>query len=614
MANINNNVVGRRPKKNNFNLSHERLMSGQIGKLHVVDRYPVTAGDRFDSNVSFIMRFAPLSAPAMVRMNVHFHAFFVPNRIITPRTSSDSQWERHFLSLGKPSEDVPILPRLVGAKYIDDTWLGDYGDDGVTEYLRPDQWCIGSLADDLGLRVESYDYLDSVKNNGYSLRIPLGLSLLPFLGYQKIYQDFYRRDQIEREMALPLNLETLYVGDFSLGGWIQDESTTSAGGATKDPWIPSTLFDIKTRNYERDYFTSALPEPQFGDDVIIGGSDVSGGFDMRVTNFLLHSAQSTVGLTTGPEVFLNPGSSSPRLSADFSSNSSSPAIVPVVWNFGDADYGVTNTLHVDSVDGITLGNFTVNELRLAMQLQGVREKINRGGTRYLEMMHSIYGVTVPDARLQRAQFLGGASFPVTIGEVVQTSESQNTPQGTITGKALSAGGNRLFRNKFEFVEAGQVFIIMSVTPRTSYMGGTPRDFYFKNPEDWYIPDFDHLGEDVIYTRELYSPYVSKWETEQNRIFEEEFGYTPRYSYYKQGHSIATGVFREQNDNWSVTREFNSEPKLNVSFIKADKEDFDRIFEFENLVNTPNEHFYCQIVHNLRGKRPMSKYSTPFTFY
>lgn len=601
MATINNNVIGRRPNKNNFNLSHERLMSGQIGKLHVVDRYPVTAGDRFDSNISFLMRFAPLSSPAMVRFNVHFHAFYVPYRIITSRTSTESQWERHFLSLSKGKEDVPVLPTLRGSKFVDDSWLNDYGDFGVREYIRPDQWSIGSLADDLGLRVESYDTLESYLGQGISFTVP-SISLLPFLGYQKIYQDFYRRDQIEREMALPLNLEYLYVSDLSLGGYVQDESATTKGGLTKDPWIPSTLFDIKTRNYERDYFTSALPEPQFGDDVVVGDGEVrvtaGAGATLFTDDFgLIIKSSSVVGNSFG--------SVGGRL-GDIDNL--------VVGSFNFLDSSVPGRIGISALEGVSSNAFTINELRLAMQLQGVREKINRGGTRYLEMMHSIYGVTVPDARLQRAQFLGGASFPVTIGEVVQTSESKTTPQGTITGKALSAGGNKLFRNKFEFTEAGQVYIIMSVTPRTSYMGGTPRDFYFQYPEDWYIPDFDHLGEEYILKGELYSPYFTSNIENISSMVRSEFGYTPRYSFYKQGHSIATGVFREQNDNWSVTREFNVEPSLNVSFIKAEKDDFDRIFEFKNLDNTPNEHFYCQIVHNLYGKRPMSKYSTPYTFY
>lgn len=604
MARINENVVGRRPKKNNFNLSHERLMTGQIGKLHVVDRYPVTAGDRFDSSVAFLMLFEPLATPAMVRMNVHFHAFYVPNRIITPRNSTQSTWEQHFMSLGKPSEDVPVLPYINGSIKITQAWVDEFGDNGTREHLRPDQWAVGSLADDLGLCVYSYAEFNS--NVGSTFRLPSsGLSLLPFLGYHRIYQDFYRRDQIEREMALPLSLHAASISDFDSWDYVDDERSETG---EVDPFIPSRLFDIQTRNYERDYFTSALPEPQFGDDVIVGDNEVyiSDRAGIQVAPFMLQAGTGTYP-NGEPLLFYNQGKS--FVSAD----NQETGIGPIYFRPEDDDS--SNEFKITGLTGISTNSFTINELRLAMQLQGVKEKINRGGTRYLEMMRSIYGVTVPDARLQRAQFLGGASFPVTIGQVVQTSETANTPQGTLTGRGTSAGGNQLFRSKFEFTEPGQVYIIMSVTPRTSYMGGTPRDFLFKYPEDWYVPDFDHLGEEEIYSIQLSSEHITNWDQQlYDSRMKKTFGYTPRYSYYKQGHSTATGTFRNIDDTWSVTREFKFIPSLSTDFIKAEKEDFERIFAVQDVEGDPIVHFKAQIVHNLIGKRPMSKYSTPYTFY
>ncbi len=606
MANINNNVSYRRPSKNNFNLSHERLMTGQIGKLHVVDRYPVTAGDRFDSGLSYLMLFEPLATPAMVRMNVHFHAFFVPNRIITPSTSRDSIWERHFLSLGRESKDVPILPYLTGSRALDFDFFTDEDHIKKVTFTYED-WSVGSLADDLGLNVYTYDEFQDGVSAGKRFRLPSsGISLLPFLGYHRIYQDFYRRDQIEREMALPLNLGRCDISNIL--EWEYDEDDRVNDPLLHvDKFDPKRLFRLETRNYERDYFTSALPEPQFGDDVVVGDGQVglqpnTDGI-IHLRNFMLSSSPGVNGNTNFVDGVI--------------SVNSSPQYLHTVTNavIGFDQPAVNDGLAITGIENVFANTFTINELRLAMQLQGVREKINRGGTRYLEMMRTIYGVTIPDARLQRAQFLGGATFPVTIGQVLQTSETAETPQGTRVGNGTSAGGQGLFRSKFEFVEPGQVYVIMSVTPRTSYMGGTPKDFLFKYPEDWYVPDFDHLGEEEIKVSELASEYLTTFDqfTYDHRQ-DLTFGYTPRYSYYKQGHSTATGTFRNIDDTWSVTREFTFFPTLNTSFIKADKEDFERIFAVQNVEHDPVVHFKAQIVHSLRGKRPMSKYSTPFTFY
>ena len=587
MSNIFQNVKSPRKRYNNFNLGRENLLSGQIGKLIPIQCDEVVPGDRWKQSVGFLLRFAPLSAPAMARFNVHFHSFYVPNRIITTENSNESTFEKFVKSIGKDSSEVPTLPRFVcsGSMLLSDDTL-DAG------YFNYSMCKVGSLWDYLGLPTSElgsdWKYKDTI-------------NALPFFAYQKIYNDFYRRDQIEPEIMFPVNVGNIEFNRFSSSDFDYNSDDT------EHTWKFGELFKLRSRNYERDYFTSALPTPQFGEDVSIDGSiSWIGG---------LAGSQLTGNITlAGAQIYGNYGDTfTNNQSAVFYGSQTSDPLLPSV------DGSPLNRQIISSQQSIIsqqsgkdlasniASAITVNQLRLAIQLQGIREKINRGGTRYLEIMQSIYGVTVPDARLQRPIYLGGCKNPVSIGAVVQQSESQNTPQGTLTGKATAAGGSNLFSMGYEFKEHGYLLTIMSVTPRTSYYGGIPRKFSKKYPEQFYLPDLDHLGEQEISTQELYYDFSSNDEPRT-------FGYSPHYSEYKAALSSVHGEFRTTLDNWHVSRDFDEVPSLNTEFIHIEPDDVNRIFEFENIENTSNEHFYAQIYIDAVAKRNMSKYSTPWTLY
>lgn len=575
-------VVGSKKRYNNFPLGHEVLTSGQIGKLIPVQCDEIVPGDRFKQNAAFLCRFSPLSAPAMARFNVHFHTFFVPYRIITPETSRESTYEKFIKSIGKPAEEVPILPFMYCNSFTDN----------VNRRFK-----VGSLADYFGFPTE-FQRMPSADR----------VTIFPFLAYQRIYQDFYRRDQIEQEVVFPSNLErvNLESGDNILLAPesdydIDDNQVMACYG---------DLFKLQTRNYERDYFTSALPEPQFGDEVSIGDGNISWitsldnvGIDFELLGGVISADVTGTGALNGNAVWTATGVDTPSILGAIapSGNQSIPLEDSVAFN------GIlTNEMGRSLANNLQGNSITINEFRLAMQLQGIKEKINRVGTRYLEIMQGIYGVRVPDARLQRPVYLGGFKNPVTIGSVMQTSESNTTPQGTLTGQMSASGTNRLCNGGYMFLEHGYLITIMSITPRTSYYGGMPKKFTKKYPEDFYIPDFDHLGEQEITKGELLYTGTD--------IDKETFGYTPRYAELKSSFSTVHGEFRTTLDNWHVSRDFDESPSLNPSFIKAEPEDFDRIFAFQNIPGTSNEHFQMQIYIDIVAKRNMSKYSTPYTLY
>lgn len=580
MSNIFQNVVSSKKRYNNFPLGREILTSGRIGKLIPIQCDEVVPGDRFRISAAFLCRFSPLSAPAMARFNVHFHSFYVPFRIITTETSRESTYEKFIKSIGKPTDEVPILPYIYSSASAN----------------LANRFKVGTLADYLG-------YPTGITSIPQADRI----TAFPFLAYQRIYQDFYRRDQIESEVVYPSNITGLSCSS-------SDSTPLSNNDANydlDDNQVKATygdLFMLQTRNYERDYFTSALPEPQFGDEVAIGDGNISwvNSGTLQLPGVELRgSANFTTPITWGASQTMTTaqwkkiGDGTGELGNGINDSREIGVVYGAQVNINNSN----GNLLASSLQG---NSITINEFRLAMQLQGIKEKINRVGTRYLEIMQGIYDVRVPDARLQRPVYLGGFKNSVTIGSVMQTSETGTTPQGTLTGQMSAAGSNNLCNGGYMFLEHGYVITIMSITPRTSYYGGMPRKYTKKYPEEYYLPQFDHLGEQAIKKGEL--KYTS------TNADNEDFGYTPHYAEYKSALSTVHGEFRTTLENWHVSRDFDTLPALNPSFIKAEPEDFDRIFTFQNVEGTSNEHFQMQVYLDVVAKRNMSKYSTPYTLY
>lgn len=592
MAQIFNSVVSRKPRYNNFNLSREKLLSGRIGQLIPVQVEEVVPGDLFKEDVNFLIRFSPMSAPAMVRFNVHFHSFFVPYRIITPRNGEYSTWEKFIMDLGKPLSEVATLPYLCKGVLS----VSEVNNAPVRPYWK--YFTIGSL----------WDYMDlptaSVFPSTREYFLHKDINLMPFLAYQKVYDDWFRRDQIEVPMLWPLNLGRVQSNNFANSEYEAPEPADDGREFDLSTFL-NNLFILRTRNYERDYFTSALPEPQFGDDVTIGG-DVIAGANAAIslnTSSPIRGYIFNESSVSGEAVFSKLPSQEYSMMMNSENASYTMQLAPIL---SEGQTGLP--FSVASLSGVG-STISINELRLAMQLQGVREKINRGGTRFIEIHQNIYGIAPSDGRLQRVQYLGGFSSPISVGAVIQQSQSADTPQGTLTGNALGANGGRLFKSKRKFDEHGYVVTLMSITPRSSYYGGIPRKFTKLDPIDYYIPDYDHLGEQEIDKTELYAPLETS-----DAPAVETFGYTPRYSELKSSISTVNGEFRTTLDNWHVSRDFVDYPLLSPEFIHAESEDFDRLFTFENIENTSNEHFQAQVYIRLKAKRPMSKYSTPYTFY
>lgn len=577
--NIFNSVPARAPKRSAFSLSHDSKLTFEMGQLIPIFCEPVIPSDRLQVSSQHLIRFAPLQAPIMSNVDVYVHYFFVPNRLIW------KDWET-FITGSKnghklEESDVPLPPfTLIPPSRLNDSGQGAASDSSFAHNgNNPRILENRSLADYLDFQTWKKADLQSLASTANGQPYPI--DELPFRAYQRIWFDYYRDENLNY--------------DYNLDNLFKDHSgnqTLNDSVATIDNY---RLFALRQRSWRKDYFTSALPFAQAGDDVLIPGSSS----DISFMSGQLPTAQYSTqyGAFYGSNI---PVDGTPVSIKQMPRSSNSGNLV-----FGSTEESLMPNTNIFNIDPKSLNDFlvggqasegTIRELRRAFAAQKFLERRAIGGTRYNEMIRSFFGVVTSDARVQRAEFLGGMKQPVVISQILQTSESTETsPLGQPAGNAVSAGGKYVFDRTFE--EYGFVIGIMSVMPRAEYMNGIPRKYQRKDVYDYYWPQFARIGEQPIYNSELYFDPAA-----QESVNSGTFGYTPRYAEYRFCNNRIHGDFKDTLSFWHLGRSFDSTPSLNDSFISCRPST--RIYAYEGQ---EYNHLWCDIHFNIKSLRPLPKY-------
>jgi hypothetical protein len=358
--------------------------------------------------------------------------------------------------------------------------------------------------------------------------------------------------------------------------WFRDENLQDSVVVDKgDGPDTATDYALLKRGKRHDYFTSCLPWPQKGDAVSLPlgtTAPVVRDGNLRLepagqpANFLNIQAGTNLAYLNGPAV---------------ASTQSASVVGGLVTDLSTATAA------------------TINELREAFQIQKLYERDARGGTRYTEIIQSHFGVTSPDARLQRPEYLGGGKDRLNIHPIAQTSSTDATsPQGNLSAFGTTGFGGHGFSKSF--TEHSVIIGLINVYADLTYQQGLNRMFSRQDRWDYYWPALAHIGEQAVLNKEIYA----QGSAADNNVF----GYQERYAEYRYKPSMITGQFRsnyaQSLDSWHLAQDFGALPALNASFIEENPP-IDRVVAVPTAPDIIMDAYF-----NLTCARPMPTYSVP----
>lgn len=540
--------------RSTWTMSPGRRFTMNVGKLVPFFCQEVLPGDTVSIDTAKVVRLQTPLTPFMDNLYMDSYYFFVPNRLV---------WEHWKEFMGENTQSA---------------WIPQ------TEYTIPQMTFAGSSYFGKDAKGSPADYLGVPFPAEVAQNWSISVSDLPFRCYDKIWNEWFR-DQNLQDPALER------VSDAN------SSFTTS---------LPSGTYN--SRGVEcypvaklHDYFTSSLPAPQKGPDVLLP----LGKAAPITTGQLFDALPTTVGMewynaTTGRvadgavrDIVIGPGTNG-EINSTYKLADREPTLPSVPEQLAPAN------LYADLSKATAA---SVNQLRMAFATQRIYEALARGGSRYTELLASIFNTTNPDARLQRSEYLGGNRLPISCMQVTAQAETDQGSLGRVGAVSLTTDMHSDFTKSF--TEHGYLMGVCCVRYKHTYAQGMDAHFFRKSKFDFYWPQLSNIGEQPVYNREIYAL------SGEAGVKDEVFGYQEAWASYRQLPNRVMAEMRpdyaETLDSWHFADDYSETPMLSAAWIAEDPNNVDRAL---SVAHTVSDQLLCDFVVNERITRIMPLYSVP----
>lgn len=597
--------------RNGFDLSFRSAFTAKAGEILPIMCKEVLPGDKFDIDLSTFTRTRPVNTAAFTRIREYYDFYFVPTGLLWDK------WENYIIQTNNPTHALSATqspdnftshPYFVLRDVLNYLYLLRTGaSNGTTTVYPVNEVGLGRYDSTCKLfEYLNYGDLRSIVSNSFDgdftdSKYNFALNPFPLLGYQKIYQDYFRFSQWEKTAPYTCNLDYIFTNNdlkinvYSVYTQVKSDISSAV---TK---YHNTMFDLRYSSYKKDYFMGLLPSQQFGETAV---------------------ATPLIGDLSGSYGFSNSAGNSPAVGMSTDWGAQGRLRGSLVST--DSSYTYQNlSLHLDNS---TTAGLSVFALRQAEFLQKWKEITNSGNLDYKEQLAKHWNVVPSDYQSYRCRYLGGSASNIDISDVVNTNLYQPTsgdafPASDIAGKGTGSNrGHVKFESKGEY---GYLYCIYHCEPILDWAClGIDRMNTRVTASDYAIPEFEDLGMEPISSRRLffgYDPSFNAWVDEDKLL-----GYAPRYIDYKTSLDKVYGSFRVYDKDWVApitpaqlaARIINlsgvgSLGAISYNFFKVSPTVLDSIFERAASSTVDTDQFLVGAFFDVKAVRNLSVNGLPY---
>ena len=554
-----------------FDLSHSILTTGNTGDLIVTMCEPVVPGATISLRTSSLTRLETSLHQTLDNAYVETAYFFVPSRCL---------WKNFDKYQGFNQDAWARTLEFKKPQYCFYAATSDGKEETIPDF--GDMVLPHSLINDLYAPIGKYNqiaYLDEKKYDQF-----FHVDLLPLRAVFKIYNEYFRDQNYDSE---------LYWSDDGNDMCLYDESeVTESGVVFNSGYFEPSKGRLKVNRF-KDVFSTALPQPQKGDPISVK----------------LTSGSAPVGILNGSSsVFTFLGGTDTVSTA-----------ATAVGNFGQMS--VTSDPGVKIVSDLSNQGISINDLRIAIALQSMRERDARSGNRLNEKLYGTWHIQANNLELDRAEYLGGKRIPVTMMEVLQTSETGNTVLGSDAGHSKTFDTDDSFVRTF--TQWGYVIGFIWVRTSRSYSQGIDRKFFVQDILDEYDPMLDNISEQPIYKKELNAVLDPAGGGNTVAKGNKVFGYQEAWYQYKERLNRFSGMFQPEisgniaswhyGDNYTDLNDKPAEVFAGPAWLKEGPENVDRTIAVASGASLASYQWMFNLHFVLYSTFEASKHSIPNTF-